>query len=73
MQCVAQSAPLVGVGLTMLNRRNLKRWALDSWQRVHLGRPPATDEAARGGPDRRASLGEGPADGPAPAWTCTTA
>jgi hypothetical protein len=28
MQCVAQSAPLVGVAVTVLNRRNLKAWAV---------------------------------------------
>ena len=27
MQCVAQGAPLVGVSLTVLNRRNIKAWA----------------------------------------------
>ena len=28
MQCVAQGAPLVGVAVTVLNRRNLKAWAV---------------------------------------------
>lgn len=66
MQCVAQSAPLVGVGLTMLNRRNLKRWALDWRQRVHFVPSPAPAEATRGGPGPRAALGSGPANGPVP-------
>ena len=27
MQCDAQGAPLVGISLTVLNRRNIKAWA----------------------------------------------
>jgi hypothetical protein len=44
MQCVAQGAPLVGVAVTVLNRRNLKAWAVGHG----LVRAP-------GGPDTDAS------------------
>jgi hypothetical protein len=44
MQCVAQGAPFVGVAVTMLNRRNLKTWAADTWQKAHRTAPvPAPD------------------------------
>jgi hypothetical protein len=44
MQCVAQSAPFVGVAVTMLNRRNLKNFVVGT-----MGRKPTT--AAFPGPD----------------------
>jgi hypothetical protein len=33
MQCVAQSAPFVGVAVTMMNRRNLKNFVADTMRR----------------------------------------
>ena len=39
MQCVAQSAPFVGVAVTMLNRRNLKTFVTGA-----LTRQPRTAE-----------------------------
>jgi hypothetical protein len=33
MQCVAQSAPFVGVAVAMLNRRNLKNFVADTMRR----------------------------------------
>ena len=33
MQCVAQSAPFVGVAVTVLNRRNLKNFVADTMRR----------------------------------------
>jgi hypothetical protein len=42
MQCVAQSAPFVGVAVTMLNRRNLKHFVTDTLRRT----PAHADEDA---------------------------
>lgn len=61
VQCVAQGAPFVGVAVTMLNRRNVKRWAVDSWQRVHRSAPLAAPEDDEGGtPDVGAPPGPRP-------------
>jgi hypothetical protein len=70
MQCVAQGAPFVGVAVTMLNRRNIKNWATDTWERAHRNAPvPARDE-----PDTTPDVYPGPAPGlaPAPATTRTS-
>jgi hypothetical protein len=42
MQCVAQSAPFVGVAVTMLNRRNIKHFMADTLRRT----PAPADEDA---------------------------
>jgi hypothetical protein len=48
MQCVAQSAPLVGVAVTVLNRRNLKAWAVGHGL---VRAPGATDTEAEAATD----------------------
>jgi hypothetical protein len=69
MQCVAQGAPFVGVAVTMLNRRNLKTWAADTWQRAHRMAPvPAPD-----GPESTPDVQTAPAFAPAPATVRTSA
>jgi hypothetical protein len=70
MQCVAQGAPFVGVAVTLLNRRNIKNWATDTWERAHRSAAvPAVDE-----PDTVPDVHSGPAPGlaPAPATTRTS-
>jgi hypothetical protein len=70
MQCVAQGAPFVGVAVTMLNRRNIKNRAADTWRRAHRNvAVPALDE-----PDKTPDVHSGPAPGraPVPATTRTS-
>jgi hypothetical protein len=48
MQCVAQSAPFVGVAVTMMNRRNLKHFVADTMGRKpRTGAPQAADSVER--------------------------
>lgn len=38
---------MVGVAVTMLNRRNIKTWVSATWQRAHRAAPqPPADEPA---------------------------
>jgi hypothetical protein len=67
MQCVAQGAPFVGVAVTMLNRRNIKSWATDTWERAHHSAAvPAVDE-----PDTIPDVHSDPACGLAPVSATT--
>jgi hypothetical protein len=69
MQCVAQGAPMVGVAVTMLNRRNIKTWVATTWQKAHGQAPPAANDEP--GPEAAPGLPSvGAADG-APEATTT--
>jgi hypothetical protein len=54
MQCVAQSAPFVGVAVTMLNRRNIKTFVAGTMSRkprtAEPEHPHRGDESPRGEP-----------------------
>jgi hypothetical protein len=60
MQCVAQSAPFLGVAVTMLNRRNIKTFVTGA-----IARQPRGAEHDLSDQDDEAPAGE-PASEPAP-------
>jgi hypothetical protein len=70
MQCVAQSAPFVGVAVTMLNRRNIKNWAADTWHGAHRSAPVSKVDEPGGTSDVHPAAAPGLA--PAPATTTTS-
>jgi hypothetical protein len=49
MQCVAQSAPAVGVALAMLNRRNLRTWVSRATRPAGPALPRDATSTAGGG------------------------